>query len=141
MKFLIITMLCCFVHFAEAQDDATDLVRKVKAKYEKVTDYEASGKLKTNVLFIKVPIANVKIYYKKPNKLKILNESGVSFIPKGTINVNMNNVLSMQNYQVLDAGSDMIDGILVKVVKILPEEETEDIVLSTLYIVQKICWY
>ncbi len=134
-------MLCCFVHFAEAQDDATDLVRKVKAKYEKVTDYEASGKLKTNVLFIKVPIANVKIYYKKPNKLKILNESGVSFIPKGTINVNMNNVLSMQNYQVLDAGSDMIDGILVKVVKILPEEETEDIVLSTLYIVQKICWY
>ena len=110
MKFLIITILCCSVHFAEAQDDATDLVRKVKAKYEKVTDYEASGKLKTNVLFIKVPIANVKIYYKKPNKLKIINESGVSFIPKGTINVNMNNVLSMQNYQVLDAGSDMIDG-------------------------------
>ncbi len=134
MKFLIIGILLCNIHLVEAQDDVADLVKKVKAKYEKVTDYEASGKLKTNVLFIKVPIANVKIYYKNPNKLKIKNESGVSFIPKGTINVNMNNVLSMDNYQVLDAGSDKIDGTPVKVVKILPEEDSEDVVLSTLYI-------
>lgn len=134
MKFLIIAFLCCNIHIIEAQGDVANLVNKVKAKYEKVTDYEASGKLKTNVLFIKVPIANVKIYYKNPNKLKIKNESGVSFIPKGTINVNMNNVLSMDNYQVLDAGNDMIDGTFVKVVKILPEEDSEDVVLSTLYI-------
>ncbi|MBK9736597.1 MAG: hypothetical protein IPO92_17210 [Saprospiraceae bacterium] len=134
MKLLVTAILFCCIHLVKAQGDVTELVRKIKSKYEKVMDYEASGKLKTNVLFIKVPIANVKIYYKKPNKLKIKNESGVSFIPKGTINVNMNNVLSMENYQVLDAGSDMIDGIPVKIVKILPEEDTEDVVLSTLYI-------
>jgi len=134
MKYILLAILFLNLQIATAQDDVTDLVRKVKAKYEKVVDYEASGVMKTNVLFIKVPIANVKIYYKKPNKLKIKNENGVSFIPKGTININMNNVLSMENYQVLDAGNDVINGKPVKVVKILPEEDSEDVVLSTLYI-------
>jgi outer membrane lipoprotein-sorting protein len=134
MKYIIIAIFFLSFQLASAQDDVTDLVRKVKEKYEKVVDYEASGVMKTNVLFIKVPIANVKIYYKKPNKLKIKNENGVSFIPKGTININMNNVLSMENYQVLDAGNDVINGKPVKVVKVLPEEDSEDVVLSTLYI-------
>jgi outer membrane lipoprotein-sorting protein len=134
MKILVVAILLLNLHLVNAQSDVEELVKKVKAKYEKVTDYEASGKMKTNVLFIKVPIANVKIYYKKPNKLKIKNENGVSFIPKGTINVNMNNVLSMKNYQVIEAGNELVDGTPVTVVKILPEEDTEDVVLSKLYI-------
>lgn len=139
MKF-VCTLLSAFIFFtAFAQDDDNKeieaLVKKVKAKYEKVNDYEASGKMKTNVVFIKAPIAKVKVYYKKPNKLKIKNESGVSFIPKGSVNVNMGNVFGMTNYQVLDAGVDKVNGKPVKVIKILPnDEETGDVVLSTLYI-------
>ena len=56
---------------AIAQDEASELVKKVKAKLEKVNDYQASGKMKTNVTFIKAPIASVKVYYKKPDKLRI----------------------------------------------------------------------
>jgi hypothetical protein len=37
---------------------------------EQVNDYEASGKMKTNVSFLKVPVATIKLYYKKPDKLK-----------------------------------------------------------------------
>ena len=128
-----IVLLLCSPVLAEGQD-VNQLVQKVKAKLDKVTDYEASGKMKTNVTFLKVPIATIKIFYKKPNKMKIKNEKGFSFIPKGAVNINMSNSLSDGKYSVLDAGTDKINGNLVRVVKLLPEDDNADVVLSTLYI-------
>lgn len=119
--------------FAGAQD-AQVLVQKVKDKINLVNDYQANGKMKTNVVFLKVPVATVKLYFKKPNRLKIKNEKGISFIPKGAVNINMNNVLSSGKYSVLDAGNDKIGATVVRVVKLLPQEDTSDVVLSTLYI-------
>jgi hypothetical protein len=119
--------------FTRAQD-INVLVQKVKDKINLVNDYEANGKMKTNVIFLKVPVANVKLYFKKPNRLRIKNEKGISFVPKGAVNINMNNVLGNGRYNVLDAGTDKIAGTVVKVVKLLPEDDTADVVLSTLYI-------
>ncbi len=134
MKTFLLIILLLNSFFANAQD-VKDIVKKIKEKYEKVKDYEASGKMKTNVVFIKAPIAKVKVYYKSPNKLKIKNESGVSFIPKGSVNVNMGNVFAMKNYDVLDAGTDKVNGTAVKVIKLLPNEnEKADIVLATIYV-------
>ena len=131
-----IVLLLFFVQFSPLakSQDVNALVQKVKDKINGVNDYEASGQMKTNVTFLKVPIATVKVYFKKPNRLKIKNEKGISFIPKGAVNINMNNVLSTGNYTVLDAGYDKIGSISVKVVKLLPEDDNADVVLSTLYI-------
>jgi outer membrane lipoprotein-sorting protein len=129
----IVLLLTMGAAASYAQDVAV-LVQKVKAKLEKVTSYEASGKMKTNVAFLKVPIANVKIYFKKPDQLKIKNEKGFSFIPKGAVNINMSNSLNNGKYSVLDAGTDIIGDTKVKVVKLLPEDDNGDVVLSTLYI-------
>lgn len=114
--------------------DVKELLQQVKAKYDKVNDYTASGKMKTNVIFIKAPVATVKIFYKKPNKLKIKNESGISFIPKGSVNVNMNNVLGLSNYEAVAAGTEKINGVECKVVKIFPLSDEENITRATLYI-------
>ena len=131
------SLLFCFLFsmsfYAKAQD-VTGLVQNVKNKLDKVNDYEASGKMKTNVAFLKVPIANVKVYYKKPGKLKIKNEKGFSFIPKGAVNINMSNILNSGRYTVLDAGVDKVRSTTVKVVKLLPVDDNADVVLSTLYI-------
>ena len=133
-KILILLVVAFCPVLLHAQDVNT-LVQKVKAKLALVNDYEASGKMKTNVAFLKVPVANVKMYFKKPNKLKIKNEKGFSFIPKGAVNINMNNILSAGgNYSVLDAGMDKIGGTAVRVIKLLPEDDNADVVLSTLYI-------
>ena len=110
------------------------LVQKVKDKINLVNDYAANGKMKTNVSFLKVPVATVKLYFKKPNRLRIKNEKGISFVPKGAVNINMSNVLSSGKYSVLDAGNDKIGATVVKVVKLLPEDDNADVVLSTLYI-------
>lgn len=136
MKRSILATLTLFVLvplFSKAQD-ITQLVEKVKAKIELVKDYTASGKMKTNVSFLKVPVANVMIYFKKPNQLKIKNEKGISFVPKGAVSINLNNVLGSGAYTVLDAGNDKVANTAVKVVKLLPTDDNADIVLSTLYI-------
>jgi hypothetical protein len=132
-RFFIFIFLLQLSVFTQAQD-VNVLVQKAKDKINLVNDYEANGKMKTNVAFLKVPVADIKLYFKKPNRLKIKNEKGISFVPKGAVNINMSNVLSSGKYSVLDAGNDKIGGIAVKVVKLLPEDDNADVVLSTLYI-------
>lgn len=133
-SFLIITMLLtCSPAISNAQD-AKQLVEKVKAKIDQVKDYTATGKMKTNVSFLKVPVANVVIWFKKPDQLRIKNEKGISFVPKGAVSINLNNVLGKGSYTILDAGVDKVAGIPVRVVKLLPSDDNADVVLSTLYI-------
>jgi hypothetical protein len=113
-----------------------ELISKVKTRLEKVNDYTANGKLKTNVVFIKAPVATVKVYYKKPDKMKIVNEKGISFIPKGSVNINLAKFLTgAGNYEIVDAGKEVATGL--RILKLLPSEENSDIVLSTLYIDEK----
>lgn len=114
-------------------DTPEEVVRKVKEKLEKVNDYEAQGKMKTNVVFIKAPVATVKVYFKKPNKLRINNEKGISFIPKGSVNINLNTIfLNSEGFDMIDMGSEK--GTNFRIIKLLPKDENSDVVLSTLYI-------
>src|ERR1700712_2885083 len=104
----IIFIIAVFISFNTWAQDANALLQSVKQKIDKVNDYEASGKMKTNVAFLKVPIANVKVYFKKPNRLKVKSEKGISFIPKGAVNINMGSVLTDEQYTILDAGTDKV---------------------------------
>lgn len=113
---------------------AEEVIASVRAKLDKVNDYEANGKMKTNVVFIKAPIAKVKVYFKKPNKLRINNESGISFIPKGSVNINLNNIFlnGTASFDIIDVGNE--GGTNLRIIKLLPKDENSDVVLSTLYI-------
>ena len=118
---------------AQAQD-VNALIDKVKQKLDQVKDYQARGKMKTNVAFLKVPVADITLYFKKPEKIKFKTAKGVSFIPKGAVSINLNNILSKGKYTAIDAGTDKIGATTVRVVKLLPEDDNSDVVLSTLYI-------
>jgi outer membrane lipoprotein-sorting protein len=63
--FIVIVMIFSIV-VSHAQD-ANELVKKVREKLDRVTDYKAQGKLKTDVAFLKVPVSNINVFYKKPN--------------------------------------------------------------------------
>src|SRR5882757_5072688 len=112
---------------------AADLLQKVRARLDQVNDYQATGTMKTNVSFLKEPEAPVTVYFKKPDKLKIKNEKGISLVPKGAVTVSLNNLLKGA-YTVLDAGADTANGQKVRLIKLLPQDENADLVLSTLYI-------
>lgn len=133
MKKIVFPFLLIAVSGLVKAQTAGELVKIVKAKLDKVNDYEARGTMKTNVVFIKAPIAKVKIYFKRPDKLRINNESGISFIPKGSVNINMNNLfVNTDGFDILDAGTE--SGTNYRIIKLLPKDENSDVVLSTLYI-------
>ncbi len=117
-----------------AQQEVNALIKKVSAKIDQVNNYEANGKMKTNVTFLRVPESVVKIYFKKPDKLKIKNEKGISFVPKGAVSINLSNIINGGSYTAIDAGLEKIGNTTVRVVKLLPEDDNADVVLSTVYI-------
>jgi outer membrane lipoprotein-sorting protein len=137
MKHFIIISLVFLNTQAGFTQDAIALVEKVKAKIERVRDYQASGIMKTDVPFLKVPAADVKVYFKRPDKLKIKNEKGISLVPKGAVSMSLNNLMSNKNYTAIPAGTDIIKGVPVTIIKLLPLDENAEIVLSTLYIDEK----
>jgi len=135
MKYVFVLVGVLLVLHKTRAQSAEALVQKVREKFEKIHNYEADATLKTNVSFIKAPISNVKILYNKPDQLKIINKNGISFIPKGSVNINFGGILvNNSDYDVIDAGKDS-DGL--HIVKLLPKADTADIVLSTLYIDEK----
>ena len=131
-KVLLIIVLLNSWLLSKAQT-AEEIIQKVKAKLDKVNDYEARGKMKTNVVFIKAPIANVKIYYKKPDRMRINNESGISFIPKGSMNINLSNIfINTTGFDIIDMGKESVSNL--RIIKLLPKDDNADVVLSTVYI-------
>ncbi len=133
-KQLFFTIFIGSIAMQSSAQEINTLVLKAKQKIEKVNDYQASGKMKTNVTFLKVPIANVKVYFKRPNKLKVKSEKGISFIPKGAVSINMNNILAGNDYTIIDAGIEKLGKVAVRVARLLPNDDNSDVVLSTLYI-------
>jgi outer membrane lipoprotein-sorting protein len=132
-------LFICFIFcasFAIAQD-AGQLIKTVKAKLERVDNYEATGVMKTDIAFIKAPIGKIKIYFKKPNLFKIKKEGGISLLPKGGLSVNLSSLIASSNYTTIDAGVQVVGTKQLRVVKLLPNEETSDVVITTLYIYEK----
>jgi len=133
-KFILFFFITVLFSFSTRAQTADEVLQKVRTKLEKVNDYEAKGTMKTDVVFIKAPVASVKIYFKRPNKLRIYNETGISFIPKGAININLNNLFmdGPSAYDVIDVGKEANSNL--RIIKLLPKNENSDVVLSTLYV-------
>ncbi|MDP4251427.1 MAG: hypothetical protein Q8918_15085 [Bacteroidota bacterium] len=115
-----------------AQDPEV-LIKNIREKLDKINDYQAEAGLKTNIPFLQVPDADVEVFYKKPDKIKIKNEKGISLVPKESVSISLYSLVNGK-YQVIDAGSDLLNGTPVRVLKLLPANENADLVLATLYI-------
>lgn len=133
-KITTLFIVLFFAVSAFAQKDIKLVVAAAKAKLDLVNDYKATGRMKTNVAFLKVPIASISVYFKKPNRLKVKSEKGISFIPKGAVNINMSNLTSDNDFTVIDAGTAVLVGKTMRVAKLLPNDDASDIVLSTIYV-------
>jgi hypothetical protein len=128
--------LILFLHAASAlpAQDVNALVARVRARLDKVRDYHATGNLKTDVSFLKIPVSRINVWFKQPDRFRIKKDGGISLLPKGGVSFNMRSLLMTENYTAVPAGESMVSGQPMKVVKLLPTDENSDIVLTTLYI-------
>jgi hypothetical protein len=133
LQLILIVLLLGSLKPVHAQE-AEALLRKVKAKMDQVKDYKAAGSLKTDVVFLKIPVSKVQVFYKNPDRFKIIRDGGVSLLPKGGISVNLNALMATGQFAAVPAGETIIAGRPLKVIKMLPLQEGADVILSTLYI-------
>jgi len=114
--------------------DMNALVAKVKAKLDLVNDYTADGRMKTDVAFIKAPVGTVKVFYKKPNRFRLQRNGGISVLPKGGVSINIGNLILTSGFVAIDAGTATIGNVKTRMVKLLPNGDNNEVILSTLYI-------
>jgi outer membrane lipoprotein-sorting protein len=122
------------ISFAQTADE---IVSKLKDKLVSVKDYEAVGKLKTDVAFLKIPISTVRIYYKYPDLFRIKKNGGISVLPKGGIKINMGAMIADGNYTALLAGRIKWKEQDLAMVKLIPNDINSDVVITTLYVDDK----
>ena len=137
MKKFLLLLIGVFAVGLSFSQSADAVVAKLKSKLLSVKDYEAKGMLKTDVAFLKLPIPSVRIFYKFPDLFRIKKDGGISVLPKGGIRINMNSLITEGNYTSLSAGRIVWKGSDLSVLKLIPNGESSDIVLTTLYVDDK----
>jgi outer membrane lipoprotein-sorting protein len=131
-KIILFAFFYCCSNVVIAQADP--LIEKVSKKLALVNDYVAEGVMKTDVSFIKASLGKVKVYFKKPNLLKVKKEGGISLLPKGGVSLTINTLLNTKKYSTIPGGTQMVNGKTLTVLKLIPNDDNLDWVISTLWI-------
>lgn len=132
-NFLIMIFLA--TAFIFPQKNADEIISRVKEKYENVNDYVVDVSIKVDINFIKVPDSKAKIYFKKPDKTHIETD-GFALLPKEGLNFSPASYLKGE-YTSIFVNEENYKGNKTNVVKIIPSDNSSDIILSTLWIDEK----
>lgn len=111
------------------------LLDSVKNKFNKVNDYTADIKIKVNVSFLKIPVKEGKLYFKKPDKVKLVSK-GFAMLPKRGMNFTFNELFE-KKYNAIFVKKELFNKVNTYVIKIVPLDDAADILLATLWIDRK----
>lgn len=135
MKKIITTLISIvLLQTTNALAQGDPLIDKVSRKLALVNDYVAEGIMKTDVSFIKASLGKVKVYFKKPNLLKVRKEGGISLLPKGGVSLTINTLINTKQYTAIQAGTQVVKGKSLSVIKLIPNDDQLDWVIATLWI-------
>lgn len=137
MKSVLVNLclsLLCFNAFAQEEDAATAVFEQLKVKLDKIDDYVADVRVDIDVSFMKVPPLAGKLYFKAPDKMKLERKGGISILPKKNMSFTLNSMFPEGNVTVIDAGTDMLNGEHVRVIKVIPDNDASGIILTKVWI-------
>ncbi|MFH0735799.1 MAG: hypothetical protein V1773_14860 [bacterium] len=108
------------------------ILDKVKERFNVVKDYQVDLKIKLDVSFLKMPESKAKVYFKQPDKFKFDSE-GFAMLPKEGLNYNPAKFLT-DDFTSVYVKLDDLDGKKVHIIKILPNSDSSEVILTTLYV-------
>lgn len=120
------------VSLSAQNKDPYKILDEVKSRFDRVKDYSVDVSVKLDINFIKVPDMKAKVYFKQPDKVK-LESKGFAMLPKQGVSFSPAALLK-GNYTAVFVKSEKIDGFDADVIKVIPDNDTTDIVLSTVWI-------
>ncbi len=132
-KFLFFILLYSITGFSQSKDP-DEILDSVIIAFEEIEDYVVDVNIKVDVAFLKVPEANAKIYFKQPDKVHMESE-GFALLPKQGMNFSPLGFLKT-DYTALYDKEVELNGTGISVIKIIPLDESSDVILSTFWIDQ-----
>ena len=135
MKYLFSILFFLITQYSYAQKDAMKIMSQVRTNFLLVKDYTADAQIKIDVDFVKIPVKTAIVYFKQPDKFRF-KAQGFAMIPKKGANMATLN-LANGNYSAIYVNSEILNGILVDVIKVIPLDATSDIILSTVWVDNK----
>lgn len=142
MKNIFLNLLILFTFTFGQQRNADEIIKKVKSKFDVIKDYQADVVVKLDMEAVKVPDTKAKVYFKQPNKYKIESD-GFAMLPKQSVNFSPLQLLQ-EEYTAVYVKTEKIENNYFDIIKIIPNNDTTDIILSTMwinnskYIIQKV---
>jgi outer membrane lipoprotein-sorting protein len=130
---LVAGCLLCVTGYGQ-QSTPEELFHKIRAKLDVVKDYVADVKMKIDVSYMRVPMLRGKLYFKAPDKLKLERNGGISILPKKSISLTANSLIPNGNATVIDAGYDTVQNRRTHVIKIVPDDDGNEIVLTRVWV-------
>lgn len=132
MKILFLFSLL-FIGQAFYAQNAAQLVKAIRLKLEKVNDYSVDIHIKAQVPMIKIDEVDAKMYFKKPNRIKV-ESKGIAILPKQGM-AELNYFLSDEKaYTCAMNGNKMLNNVNTAVVSVIPLGDQSDIILVKLWI-------
>ncbi len=137
MKKLIIIICLFFIQFGFTQSkDPDEILKNVITNFNKVEDYVVDVNIKVDVDFLKVPETKAKIYFKQPDKVH-LEAEGFAMLPKNGMEFSPSSLLKKAYTSIYESDIDL-NGFNTSIVKVIPLGDQGDVILSTLWIDQKV---
>lgn len=131
-KYLITLLLIAAVAVSAQSKDPRKLLDAVRQKFNKVNDYKADALVKLDMSFIKVPEMKAKVFFKKPDKIKV-EAKGFAMIPKQGLKFSPADLLK-EDFTALYVRSETIDNRKIDIVKAIPNSDSSEVILSTFWV-------
>ncbi len=132
----VLVIACCAVNGVRAAE-ASVLFESLRRKVLSVHDYTAEVKMNINVTYMRIPQLGGTLYYKAPDKMRLERHGGLSILPKKNINLTLSNLIPGGNVTVIEVGEATIGNKKVRVLKVIPEDEKSDIILTKIWVDEK----
>jgi hypothetical protein len=130
-KFILLSFVCCsMVVFGQS---ANAVIDKINAKLIAVKDYTVNANISADIPMIKIMPSNVKIYFKQKDKFKI-ESKGIVIVPKQGFTELNNFISNKSKYTAVFGESLVIRNVQTKLINIIPNESTGDIVLAKIWV-------
>lgn len=131
---VLVLMIAYLLPVSAQQNSAEQYFSVLKQKLDNVKDYTADVRVNIDVSFMKVPPLSGKLYFKAPDKMKLERNGGISILPKKDISLTLNTMLPDGDVTIIDAGADKLNGATTQVIKVIPNTDNSDIILTKIWI-------
>ena len=132
LNVLLFLFTALILNIAQAQTP-NKLLHDVYSKMRKAKDYTADAKIKSDIPLIKILPVKAKIFFKQENNFKVESKS-IAILPKQGLSDFASTIKDTNAYTAVATGKEKINTVLTQVLNIIPNSNTDDLILAKLWI-------